>query len=72
MVNTNELKAEMKRNDITQEQLAKMIKLDLSTLNRKINNKSAVFTVCEAQAISEALNLSPERSAAIFFGRKLA
>ncbi|MCQ2530307.1 MAG: helix-turn-helix domain-containing protein [Lachnospiraceae bacterium] len=69
MVNTNELKAEMRRNAVTQEKLAKIVKLDISTLNRKINNKSAVFTVCEAQAISEALHLSPERSAAIFFAQ---
>jgi len=47
----NKLKGLMKEKDITQEELSKMLKISLSTLNFKINGKSD-FTIAEAKEIS--------------------
>ena len=72
MINSVELKAEMIRHSISQEELSRKIGLDPSTFSRKLNNKSAVFTVKEAQAIAGVLDLSSEQCAAIFFAQQLA
>ena len=72
MFNSQELKAEMVRQSVSQADLAQEIGLNLSTFNRKLNEKSAVFTVREAQRIADVLNLSPEQSTAIFFANELA
>lgn len=72
MVNTNELKAELKRNNITQEELAGKIGMNPSTLNKKINNKQSVFTVEEANQIAIELNIQSEKLITIFFDKKLA
>lgn len=72
MINSMELKAEIKRNGLTQDQLASKIGIDPSTLNRKINNKKSTLSVDEAQKIVDVLNIPEEKLAVIFFNSKLA
>jgi len=73
MVDTKELKAQMKRADMTQVELAKQIGIDPSTLNRKINNEEGeTLTVKEAFSIAEALNIPRFLLSDIFFVKKLA
>nr|DAV37613.1 MAG TPA: helix-turn-helix domain protein [Caudoviricetes sp.] len=72
MINSMELKAEIKRSGLTQDQLANKIGIDPSTLNRKINNKNSTLSVDEAQKIVAVLNIPEEKLAVIFFNSKLA
>ena len=72
MINSMELKAEIKRSGLTQDQLASKIGIDPSTLNRKINNKNSTLSVDEAQKIVTVLNIPEEKLAVIFFNSELA
>ena len=72
MINSMELKAEIKRNGLTQDQLATKIGINPSTLNRKINNKNSTLSVDEAQKRADALRIPNEKLAVIFFDSKLA
>lgn len=73
MINSNEIKAQMKRVGMTQKNLADVIGMDPSTLNRKINNENGtVLTVKEANEIAQALNIPRESMTDIFFASKLA
>ena len=73
MVDTSEIKAQLKRKGLTQETLAKEIDMDPSTLNKKINNEEGKnLTVKEAYKIAEVLNIPREHLTAIFFAQKLA
>lgn len=59
MINTQKIKAKMTEKKITQVQLAKLIGIDPSTLNRKINNKNGDnLTVKEVQKIMTILDIS--------------
>lgn len=72
MVNTNELKASLKRKGITQEELAKRVNMNPSTLNRKINNaKGENLTVQEAKEIAEVLEIPRSCLTDIFFATQL-
>jgi len=56
MINTQKIKAKMTECKITQEQLAKKIGINPSTLNRKINNlEGGTLTVKEAMAMVNIL-----------------
>lgn len=72
MINARELKAEIRRNGTTQEELARKIGMDPSTLNRKINNKQGTLTVDEAQKIVAELNIPNTKLLSIFFATQLA
>lgn len=72
MINTAELKAEIKRSGLTQEKLAREIGMDPSTLNKKINNKQSVLSVDEAQKIAKVLEIPQEKLIVIFFTSELA
>lgn len=72
VIDEKELKAEMRKNNMTQEELAKKVGMDPSTLNRKINNKQGVFTVDEAQKIAKELKIPNSKLLIIFFARELA
>lgn len=73
MIKTNELKAQMKRLDMTQKDLANAIGMDPATLNRKINNEQgSVVTVKEANEIASALQIPREMMTDIFFAPELA
>lgn len=71
MINSMELKAEIKRNGLTQDQLATKIGINPSTLNRKINNKNSTLSVDEAQKIADALRIPNEKLAVIFLTQNL-
>ncbi|MBN1073235.1 XRE family transcriptional regulator [Clostridium botulinum] len=53
------LKGLMVENTITQQDLAKILDISISTLNFKINGKSD-FTIMEAKKVSKILNKSIE------------
>ena len=57
----NKLKGLMTENHITQEKLAKILEISITTLNFKINGKSD-FTVTEAKIISNLLDKSIEET----------
>lgn len=65
-MNTNELKAEMKRNNDTQEKLAEALELSLSGVNDRINGRIE-FRRSEINTIRQRYNLSPEDTVRIFF-----
>lgn len=72
MINTAELKAEIKRNGMTQVELSREIGMDPSTLNKKINNKQSTLSVEEAQKIAKILQIPHEKLFIIFFAPELA
>lgn len=73
MVNTNEIKAQLKRTGLTQVELAKKISMDPSTLNRKINNSEGeILTVKEAEKIAQTLSIPKNLWVDIFFASQLA
>ena len=73
MINTREIKAQLKRVGMTQTELAKNIGVDPSTLNRKINNAEGEnLTVKEATKIAESLEIPREMLTSIFFAEALA
>lgn len=72
MVRTNEIKAQMKRVGLTQGTLAQKMKINPSTLNRKINNTSGdKITVAEANKLAEALQFPKTELINIFFVKEL-
>lgn len=73
MVKVNEIKAQMRRQGITQAKLAGILELNPSTLNRKINNIDGEnLTVKEATKIIAALQIPNELIESIFFAKELA
>lgn len=73
MVRTREIKAQMQREGITQHELARRIKINPSTLNRKINNEDGgKLTLKEAQRIADALKIPDEERVNIFFAKSVA
>lgn len=73
MVKTNELKAQMKRMEITQKTLAKKMSMNPSTLNKKINNTDgSKLTVKEANKLANELHFPKTELATIFFAEELA
>lgn len=73
MVDTKEIKAQLKRAGMTQTELARMVEMDPSTLNRKINNaEGETLTVKEATNIAEMLKIPREFLTDIFFASELA
>lgn len=62
----NELKAEMRRNDDTQEKLAEALSLNVSGVNDRINGR-VEFRRSEINIIRQRYNLSPEDTVRIFF-----
>lgn len=65
-MNSNELKAEMRRNDDTQEKLAEALDISVSGVNDRINGR-VEFRRSEINAIRQRYNLSPEDTIRIFF-----
>lgn len=72
MVDVRELKAQIKRVDTTQAKLAAAVKMNPSTLNRKLNNANGEkLTVKEALDIAKALKIQQSKLTEIFFASKL-
>lgn len=68
MVNTREIKAQIRRVGTTQEELAKKLGINPSTLNRKINNEEGQqLTVKEATDMARALEIPRDQLLTIFF-----
>ena len=67
-LNTAKLKGKMRELNITQEELAKLIGVALSTLNRKLQDDKSgdTFTIGEIIKIVEVLKLSKEEAIIIF------
>lgn len=65
-MNSNELKAEMKRNDDTQEKLAEALDISVSGVNDRINGR-VEFRRSEINAIRQRYHLSSEDTIRIFF-----
>jgi len=70
-MNPNELKAEMKRNDDTQEKLAEALDLSLSGVNDRINGR-VEFRRSEINIIRQRYSLSPEDTIRIFFADEVS
>jgi transcriptional regulator with XRE-family HTH domain len=68
MVNTRELKAQMRRKGMTQRELAQEVGINITTLNRKINNEGGdLITVKEATEITKILDIPEDMIGSIFF-----
>lgn len=65
-MHSNELKAELKRHDMTYEDLAKMLGIAKVSVQRKIN-KEVEFTGAEIDKMYKHFGLSSERLIEIFF-----
>lgn len=73
MVNTREIKAQIRRVGTTQEELAKKLGINPSTLNRKINNEEGQqLTVKEATDMARALEIPRDQLLTIFFAISVA
>lgn len=73
MIDVKEIKAQLKRAGMTQTELARSVKMDPSTLNRKINNaEGEKLTVKEATQIAETLKIPRDMLTNIFFTSILA
>ncbi len=72
MVNVNKLKGKIVEQGLTVETLAQRIKVDKSTLYRKMNDMGESFTIREANQICSALKLDSQEATAIFFSQYVA
>lgn len=73
MVDTREIKAQIRRVGTTQRELAKNLGIDCSTLNRKINNEDGrCLTVKEATDMAHFLEIPREQLLTIFFAASVA
>lgn len=72
MVNINKLKGKIVENGLTIDKLADLIKVDRSTMYRKLSLKGETFTIKEATMIAQALHLSTGEVNAIFFDQVIA
>ena len=70
-MNTNELRAELVRNNLTIEQLAVKLGMSRSSLSRKLSGNTT-FTHPEMVKLKEVLNLSDEKMVIIFFTTKVS
>lgn len=67
----NELKAEIVRNDLTLEELAKLTNMTRSTLWRRFNDPDG-FTLGEITKITKTLKLDGPKVVDIFFADKVS
>lgn len=65
MCDVAKLKGKIAENELTQEELAKRISIDRSTLNRKLKTGEA-FTIGEANRIVAVLKLTRDEAVKIF------
>lgn len=69
-MNITELKVEMTRNNVNQEEFSKMINISPAMLSKKLNGVCKI-TREDIVKIKSALNLSPVRIDEIFFNEKV-
>lgn len=68
VVDTEKLKEEIKKRGMTVPAIANKLRLNPSTLYRKLQNGGESFTVGEAAQITDILSLSSKKANEIFFG----
>lgn len=71
MCNIAKLRGKITEKGYNQITLAKKVNIDRSTLNRKLKTGEA-FTIAEANKIAEALELTGQEAASIFFKNTVA
>lgn len=71
-ININKLKGKMVENGVTVEDLARYMKINTSTLYRKLRNDGDTMLVKDANKIAEYLNLTSAEAVAIFFSQVVA
>ena len=72
MINIHKLKAKIKEKNMTQEELAKRIGIDSSTLSKRMNDlQGNNFTIEEATKMIEILSISGDEVTQIFFNNNL-
>ena len=64
--NMNILRGKLRERGVTQQELAREIGMDSSTLSRKLASDGLKFTVGEMHDIAEALKLSADECKSIF------
>ncbi len=64
--NMNALRGKMEEKRITNEELARRIGVDVSTLYRKMKSEGVSFTVGQMHKIVEVLNLTSAEATSIF------
>lgn len=67
-MNKLELYAEMQRNDLTLDKMAKRLGISSNAFWRKSNGHND-FTLSEIQKIEEVLKLTPDQTRVIFFNQ---
>lgn len=68
MINTAKLKAKLKERNMTQEELAKLMGKNLSTINAKLNNKNGeTLTIEETSKMKDILQINVSEMVEIFF-----
>ena len=72
MVNITLLRKTIKQKGSTPRELANKIGIDTSTLYRRFDNNGVDFTIGEAEAIADALDLTNEEFDDIFFANEVA
>lgn len=72
MVNLNKLRGKIVENGYTIDSVAKKIGINKSTFYRKLNENGDNFSIREASAIVELLNLSAAEATSIFFATRVA
>lgn len=71
-VNVNKLHGKLKEIGMTVADVAAQMKIDRSTLYRKLGNNGAGLTVRDAHLLIEILHLTERESIDIFFARSVA
>lgn len=72
MVNLNKLRGKIVENGYSIDALAKKIGINKSTFYRKMNENGDNFSIKEANAIVELLNLNASEATSIFFAAYVA
>jgi len=71
-MNINKLKGKIVEKGMNISQLAEKMRIDRSTLYRKLNNNGDTLTIKEANAIVEILGLDDKEATSIFFEQTVA
>lgn len=72
-MNTAKLRGKMAEMSVTQDEMAKLLGMALSTFNRKFNAEGGdTFTVGDALKMFDRLSMSTNEAEAIFFGNDVA
>lgn len=68
MVNVNKFKAKVVENGLNMPDVASRLKINVSTLYRKLGKNGGTFTVREVKELGNVLNLNRKELMDIFFG----